>query len=188
KGRARVGFLSGTYSHRAFGPNPPLSPLGRGEAIRCSVWDVWESGRMRIFRKKLVVAVSALVAHQALWYAAPAQAQAEGAAETYEECVERVQSVKQRRRAGRSVGTRLADVECAPLRDVQVVEETGVAPVEGAPAQRTRIAPGAAYGIDRKSTRLNSSHVKISYAVFCLKKKKVCGLRVSRSVNPRAAY
>src|SRR5690606_40961367 len=26
---------------------------------------------------------------------------------------------------------------------------------------------------DRKSTRLNSSHVKISYAVFCLKKKKV---------------
>src|SRR5207249_5494722 len=26
-------------------------------------------------------------------------------------------------------------------------------------------------GIDRKSTRLNSSHVSISYAVFCLKKK-----------------
>src|SRR5690554_7293587 len=28
------------------------------------------------------------------------------------------------------------------------------------------------YGLDRKSTRLNSSHVRISYAVFCLKKKK----------------
>src|SRR5690554_6995686 len=27
-------------------------------------------------------------------------------------------------------------------------------------------------GVDRKSTRLNSSHVRISYAVFCLKKKK----------------
>src|SRR5438874_8917840 len=27
-------------------------------------------------------------------------------------------------------------------------------------------------GRDRKSTRLNSSHVEISYAVFCLKKKK----------------
>src|SRR5690554_7531848 len=26
--------------------------------------------------------------------------------------------------------------------------------------------------LDRKSTRLNSSHVRISYAVFCLKKKK----------------
>src|SRR5690606_41025953 len=32
------------------------------------------------------------------------------------------------------------------------------------------VEPGAE--LDRKSTRLNSSHVKISYAVFCLKKKK----------------
>src|SRR5699024_2571139 len=30
--------------------------------------------------------------------------------------------------------------------------------------------------VDRKSTRLNSSHVSISYAVFCLKKKKVTTL------------
>src|SRR2546430_9377567 len=30
----------------------------------------------------------------------------------------------------------------------------------------------AASGLDRKSTRLNSSHSQISYAVFCLKKKK----------------
>src|SRR3712207_7598136 len=30
----------------------------------------------------------------------------------------------------------------------------------------------AARGTDRKSTRLNSSHANISYAVFCLKKKK----------------
>src|SRR5438132_1849511 len=28
------------------------------------------------------------------------------------------------------------------------------------------------HGVDRKSTRLNSSHTVISYAVFCLKKKK----------------
>src|SRR5690606_40762055 len=33
-----------------------------------------------------------------------------------------------------------------------------------------RAAEAAAH-LDRKSTRLNSSHVKISYAVFCLKKK-----------------
>src|SRR5690606_40299907 len=32
---------------------------------------------------------------------------------------------------------------------------------------------------DRKSTRLNSSHVKISYAVFCLKKKSCCDIRLS---------
>src|SRR5258708_11639200 len=32
--------------------------------------------------------------------------------------------------------------------------------------------PGSAEEVDRKSTRLNSSHQIISYAVFCLKKKK----------------
>src|SRR5690606_41745014 len=32
---------------------------------------------------------------------------------------------------------------------------------------------GLALALDRKSTRLNSSHVKISYAVFCLKKKTI---------------
>src|SRR5215475_1630414 len=40
-------------------------------------------------------------------------------------------------------------------------------------ADRGHHAPGHRPGRqDRKSTRLNSSHVKISYAVFCLKKKK----------------
>src|SRR5690606_40551154 len=33
---------------------------------------------------------------------------------------------------------------------------------------------------DRKSTRLNSSHVKISYAVFCLKKKKKDSLKMNQ--------
>src|SRR5204862_3906256 len=32
--------------------------------------------------------------------------------------------------------------------------------------------PAVRWMLDRKSTRLNSSHVEISYAVFCLKKKK----------------
>src|SRR5438874_9810121 len=35
--------------------------------------------------------------------------------------------------------------------------------------------------IDRKSTRLNSSHVEISYAVFCLKKKKCDRKMMQRS-------
>src|SRR3712207_8743399 len=34
-------------------------------------------------------------------------------------------------------------------------------------------ADAVAGGGDRKSTRLNSSHANISYAVFCLKKKKI---------------
>src|SRR5215475_9874508 len=39
-------------------------------------------------------------------------------------------------------------------------------------ADRERVTAATAADLDRKSTRLNSSHVKISYAVFCLKKKK----------------
>src|SRR3712207_8134188 len=38
--------------------------------------------------------------------------------------------------------------------------------------QRAHVAALAAVAGDRKSTRLNSSHANISYAVFCLKKKK----------------
>src|SRR2546426_5086399 len=59
--------------------------------------------------------------------------------------------------------------------------ETGVADRQLAHRQSLR---GEAFGHrrrrgeqldrDRKSTRLNSSHLVISYAVFCLKKKKTC--------------
>src|SRR5690606_42053668 len=47
------------------------------------------------------------------------------------------------------------------------------APRRGRASPPPSPSPGtAASRADRKSTRLNSSHVKISYAVFCLKKKK----------------
>src|SRR3712207_6940227 len=44
--------------------------------------------------------------------------------------------------------------------------------------RRTADVPGARAraGADRKSTRLNSSHANISYAVFCLKKKKLINI------------
>src|SRR5204862_2523208 len=45
----------------------------------------------------------------------------------------------------------------------------GAARASGSGGQRRIVRPG-----DRKSTRLNSSHVEISYAVFCLKKKINC--------------
>src|SRR5690349_23460131 len=54
-----------------------------------------------------------------------------------------------------------------------------VAAVERADDMRALAQPGGAQGlhhprpVDRKSTRLNSSHVEISYAVFCLKKKNL---------------
>src|SRR3712207_8181929 len=37
---------------------------------------------------------------------------------------------------------------------------------------------------DRKSTRLNSSHANISYAVFCLKKKKITGTQYALTYLP----
>src|SRR3989442_4363421 len=55
----------------------------------------------------------------------------------------------------------------------------GAIPVEGGVvvsfARMSRILEIDVPNIDRKSTRLNSSHVRISYAVFCLKKKKNTG-------------
>src|SRR5256885_10889584 len=45
------------------------------------------------------------------------------------------------------------------------------------------------YVKDRKSTRLNSSHLVISYAVFCLKKKKeVLGYDTSRDTEHTSSY
>src|SRR2546426_5654771 len=47
-----------------------------------------------------------------------------------------------------------------------------------------------ALGVDRKSTRLNSSHLVISYAVFCLKKKKKKMNAITQQVarNSRAPF
>src|SRR6266511_4724919 len=53
--------------------------------------------------------------------------------------------------------------------------------VRGREGVRRRLL--ACGGVDRKSTRLNSSHVKISYAVVCLKNKKSRKARVSYKVQ-----
>src|SRR5439155_10746280 len=45
--------------------------------------------------------------------------------------------------------------------------------------------PGRSRRPDRKSTRLNSSHVAISYAVFCLKKNMAVGFIVAKYVNKK---
>src|SRR3712207_6892641 len=73
----------------------------------------------------------------------------------------------------RSGGDRGRGVLDAGERDRRVA----IAPAAGgiAPLVLDDEAPqsdGRAEGRDRKSTRLNSSHANISYAVFCLKKKK----------------
>src|SRR3712207_8057831 len=48
-------------------------------------------------------------------------------------------------------------------------------------AQAVRADRAAVAGLDRKSTRLNSSHANISYAVFCLKKKKTTTAIISNT-------
>src|SRR3712207_7660556 len=43
-------------------------------------------------------------------------------------------------------------------------------------------------GLDRKSTRLNSSHANISYAVFCLKKKSITNSHTPSSIFPPSSF
>src|SRR5436305_9892683 len=63
----------------------------------------------------------------------------------------------------------------AETRDGAAPARTRPPDTAAAPASIARPctpAPARPIARDRKSTRLNSSHVRISYAVFCLKKKK----------------
>src|SRR3712207_7752446 len=64
-------------------------------------------------------------------------------------------------RSSMSIGVAVGDSPLGPFRDAL-----------GKPLIDNTVANHSAFDIDRKSTRLNSSHANISYAVFCLKKKK----------------
>src|SRR2546426_6720029 len=67
------------------------------------------------------------------------------------------------------IGFRVDEFEIRPGADAQPVALD--APLDdGGSAHQDQV--GEALVQDRKSTRLNSSHLVISYAVFCLKKKK----------------
>src|SRR2546430_9059922 len=59
-------------------------------------------------------------------------------------------------------------------RPVRALRHDGREPRYVVPRDARRPEPAAQ---DRKSTRLNSSHSQISYAVFCLKKKKTTSVR-----------
>src|SRR5436309_11325912 len=58
------------------------------------------------------------------------------------------------------------------LHDALPIFVPRIVPPRGSRPDISRGPSGSKMPSDRKSTRLNSSHVKISYAVFCLKKKK----------------
>src|SRR5438874_10218677 len=62
---------------------------------------------------------------------------------------------------------------CSPppnTNQAMIASSTTIRIAQTAPEPPPSVVAGG--GGDRKSTRLNSSHVEISYAVFCLKKKK----------------
>src|SRR5436309_4589330 len=65
----------------------------------------------------------------------------------------------------------LVDGDDPPAAGIEDLELVGAQADLDAPASSRSSIPAAGGSSDRKSTRLNSSHVKISYAVFCLKKK-----------------
>src|SRR2546428_12861668 len=56
--------------------------------------------------------------------------------------------------------------------DIPTAQYLNENPTSGAVPTPWSMLPFQGVGTDRKSTRLNSSHDQISYAVFCLKKKK----------------
>src|SRR5258707_10323720 len=74
---------------------------------------------------------------------------------------------------GRKV-VRVNDVDLTPIRTNGNVELRLAQVDVGLPGAVRRLLQGVVPSgvVDRKSTRLNSSHANISYAVFCLKKKK----------------
>src|SRR2546430_3826528 len=85
----------------------------------------------------------------------------------------------------------MPDIEPAdPASGVRVAHD-----VDGAAVAQQMIPLRPISELDRKSTRLNSSHSQISYAVFCLKKKKRiwCGMglfciTIRRATSSRFRY
>src|SRR3989442_11557630 len=81
--------------------------------------------------------------------------------------------------SGQPIGLDLRRARVLQVLNLQVADEAD--PDEVAPALVQHLCNQALERgslrlfVDRKSTRLNSSHVRISYAVFCLKKKKKYG-------------
>src|SRR5688572_33293953 len=68
--------------------------------------------------------------------------------------------------------TATTEIYTLSLHDALPISARRTTGKRGWPSRRARAEPRKAVAIDRKSTRLNSSHSQISYAVFCLKKKK----------------
>src|SRR5437667_1384053 len=67
------------------------------------------------------------------------------------------------------IGGRFIEITGQPIKEV--VFTPGGVPAKMDPNGKYQVEQMYVQYLDRKSTRLNSSHITISYAVFCLKKK-----------------
>src|SRR5436309_6020415 len=69
--------------------------------------------------------------------------------------------------------TATTEIYTLSLHDALPISARTCRPIPCPPPRAASLSPRRSSSCrDRKSTRLNSSHVKISYAVFCLKKKR----------------
>src|SRR2546430_12341870 len=87
--------------------------------------------------------------------------------------------------------TATTEIYTLSLHDALPISPGNEIPIERELNERLSHAPlpdsdGSSAARDRKSTRLNSSHSQISYAVFCLKKKWSCP-RLDRSSSRRSS-
>src|SRR3712207_8946345 len=73
------------------------------------------------------------------------------------------------------LGPRVVQIGALAIQEIQVSHRLVVLRVE--------LKCSLQVAEDRKSTRLNSSHANISYAVFCLKKKHIVGLLAVTRLN-----
>src|SRR5438034_4192903 len=76
------------------------------------------------------------------------------------------------RRLRECLAEKRRDALGAPRVHQRVVDDRDTRLVRSYRAAHAFLAASRGRSVDRKSTRLNSSHTVISYAVFCLKKKK----------------
>src|SRR5258708_10710447 len=70
------------------------------------------------------------------------------------------------------------------LYDLRIAQEKSGKTIRDLPTLKDSELFFRTFPVDRKSTRLNSSHQIISYAVFCLKKKTILDKRPSYVVPP----